>query len=393
MKYIKYLLIIASSMLAFAACSIDPAENTATPTVDYVRPAKASASDSLLSEASMGSVVAIIGENLSGVNEIWFNDQEASLNPAYITNTSIVVTVPGVMPGEVNDLITLKTKAGKSCTYSFSVIIPTPVVSTIDNDWAPAGTDVTISGNYFFGDASTVKVLFPGNVYGTISSVTTESITCTVPEGALGGTIFVTSIYGKGRSKFTFHDKGVWFVDFENPSVWNTWNYGAYVNDSHSISGQYLLFDGTGGSWAWPNGNLCFYYSNPVQQPVITEGAVADYALAFEYECDTWSDTPLILLFTNEANTFNVDSDDAQWHWTPYVNNGVYSTFTTNGKWLTKIVPLTEFNTDKPATGSRKIQSLNELININGIFFGANANGTDKAIKLRIDNLRIIRIK
>ncbi|MFB0974229.1 MAG: hypothetical protein QMB59_06680, partial [Bacteroidales bacterium] len=95
MKYIKYLLIIASSMLAFAACSIDPAENTATPTVDYVRPAKASASDSLLSEASMGSVVAIIGENLSGVNEIWFNDQEASLNPAYITNTSIVVTVPG----------------------------------------------------------------------------------------------------------------------------------------------------------------------------------------------------------------------------------------------------------------------------------------------------------
>ena len=379
-------------MLAFAACTVDPADNTATPVVSYVRPTRAAASDSLLSQASMGSVVAIIGENLSGVNEIWFNDQQATLNPVYITNTSIVVTVPGVMPGEVNDLITLKTKAGKSCTYPFSVIIPTPVVSTIDNDWAPAGTDVTLTGNYFFGDATTVKVLFPGNVYGTVKAVTTESITCTVPEGALDGTIFVSSIYGKGRSQFTFHDKGVWFVDFENASVWNTWNYGAYVNDSYSINGTYMLFDGTGGSWAWPNGNLCFNYSNPVQEPIVSDGEVADYALAFEYECDTWSDTPLILLFTKKANSFSVDNDEAQWHWTPYVNNGVYSTFSTNGKWLTKIVPLTEFNTDKPATGSRKIQSLNELINMNGIFFGANADGTDKAIKLRIDNLRLIKL-
>ena len=379
-------------MLAFAACTVDPADNTATPVVSYVRPTKAAASDSLLSEASMGSVVAIIGENLSGVNEIWFNDREASLNPVFITNTSIVVTVPGVMPGEVNDLITLKTKAGKSCTYPFSVIIPSPVVTTIDNDWAPAGTEVTITGNYFFGDASTVKVLFPGNVYGTISSVSTESITCTVPEGALGGTIFVTSIYGKGRSAFTFRDKGVWFVDFENASAWNAWSYGAYVNDSYSINGTYMLFDGNGGSWAWPNGNLCFYYSNPVQEPIVSKGDVADYALAFEYECDTWSDTPLILLFTKKANTFSVDNEEAQWHWTPYVNNGVYSTFSTNGKWLTKIVPLTEFNTDKPASGSRKIQSINELINMNGIFFGANADGTDKAIKLRIDNLRLIKL-
>ncbi|MCI2081747.1 MAG: glycan-binding surface protein [Bacteroidales bacterium] len=394
MKYTKYFIIAAVSLLAFASCSIfetDPTENTAVPVIKYVRPTVAAASDSLLSEASMGATVAIIGENLSGVDEVWFNDREAKLNPVYVTNTSIVCQVPGSMPSEITNTITAKTKAGKSCTYGFSVIIPSPKVTSIDCEWAADGSTVTITGNYFFGDASEVKVLFPGNVYAEVTDVSTTSITCVVPEGALAGTIFVTSLYGKGRSEFTFRDSGVWFLDFENTSTWNTWSYSDFETEG-GISGSYMNFVGTGGSWAWPNSNLCFYYHNPTQTCLVDGGDVADYALAFEYECDYWSDTPFCLIFTATDNSFDVDSDNAQWHWEPYVNDGVYSTFTTNGEWKTMIVPLTDFNTSKDESETRKIKSVNELVNINGIFFGAAESDTDKAISLKIDDLRIIKL-
>lgn len=394
MKYTKYLFILAASVMAFASCNVfesDPADNAAVPVIKYVRPTEAAASDSLMSEAAMGATIAIIGENLSGVNELWFNDRQAKLNPTYVTNTSIICQVPGSMPDSVSNTITAKTKAGKSCVYDFAVVIPSPKVSSIDCNWAADGSTVVISGDFFFGTADEVTVLFPGNVYAEISGITTTSITCTVPQGALAGTVFVTSIYGKGRSRFTFRDRGVWFVDFENPSVWNSWGYSQFAA-AGGINGSYLLFDGTGGSWAWPNNSLCFYYRNPTQTCLVDGGEVADYALAFEYECDGWSDTPLCLLFTPKDGSFGVDGTEAQWHWKPYVNDGVYSTFTTNGAWKTKIVPLTEFNTNKEENAARKIESVNDLVNINGIFFGAADASTDKSIKLKIDNLRIIKL-
>ena len=46
----------------------------------------------------MGSLVAIVGENLQNTRELWFNDQKANLSPTYITSKTILVNVPSTVP-------------------------------------------------------------------------------------------------------------------------------------------------------------------------------------------------------------------------------------------------------------------------------------------------------
>lgn len=388
-KTFYIILAFAASLMFFSSCCKDEGvNNSATPVVKYIRPAQSERSDSLMVEASMGSVVAIIGDDLSGVNEIYFNDQKAKLNPCYVTNTSIVVTVPGSMPTDITNTVTLNTKAGKSCVFDFAVIIPSPVVASADCEWTAAGSVITIYGNYFFAkEDGTIEVLFPGNIVVNTSEVTESTIQCTVPEGALPGTIVVTSLYGTGRSQFTFRDTENRFLDFEDPtSVWNTWGRGAFGTEG-GIDNQYLLLKGSTGSWAWPADAMQLYFRNPVQAPLVTEGAVADYALKFEYYCHEWHDTPFLLWFTPNDNTIDVDGQDAQYHWKPYAGNNDFST----SGWRTITIPLTEFNTSKDETETRSIASLDELVNLCGMFFGA-ADASYNC-ELWIDNMRLTKIK
>ena len=64
------------------------------PTVYYVRPMKATAADSLLTSAYMGSGICIVGDNLRSVYKLMFNDQTAVLNNSYITDHTLLVEVP-----------------------------------------------------------------------------------------------------------------------------------------------------------------------------------------------------------------------------------------------------------------------------------------------------------
>jgi len=391
-KFGYILLVVASALLFLTSCQKEEGiESDATPVVKYVRPTLAAAADSLVVSASMGSTIAIIGEGFSGVNEIWFNDQKAKLNPCYITDNSIVVTVPGSMPGEVTNIMTLKTKKGKECEYTFAVVIPSPVVSSISCEWATDGSTVTIYGNYFFEDANgAIDVLFPGNLTASVTSFDNESITCVVPTGALPGTIVVTSLYGKGRSAFSFRDSQGLFINGSNPSVWNSWALSDF-GTSGAIDGPYLKFEGTTGSWSWPSNAIQLYYGRPDRTPIVSTGEVSDYALRFECNCQEWHDTPFLFWFTSTAGTHNVDGADAQYHWKPYLVNGVKSNYVTNG-WITVTLPLKDFiySKDESET-SRTISALTELVDLHGMFFGA-ADGS-YPLKLWIDNLRIVKIK
>lgn len=386
------LLVVASAILLLASCQKEEGlESNATPVVKYIRPTEAAVADSLVVSAAMGSTIAIIGEGFSGVNEIWFNDQKAKLNPCYITDESIIVTVPGSMPGEVTNKMVLKTKKGKECEYSFAVVIPSPSVVSISCEWAKDGSAVTIYGNYFFKDANNkIDVLFPGNLHAEVTSFTTESITCVVPSGALPGTIVVTSLYGKGRSQFTFRDSQGLFINGENTSLWNAWGLSDF-GTTGALDGQYIKFEGTTGSWAWPSNSIQLYYARPDRTPIVTTGEVSDYALRFECNCQEWHDTPFLLWFTKTAGTHNVDGADAQYHWKPYLVNGVKTNFTTNG-WVTVTLPLKDFIYSKDESeNSRVIPGLSDLVDLHGMFFGA-ADGS-YPVKLWIDNMRIVKIK
>ncbi|MFA6582064.1 MAG: hypothetical protein WCS79_09695, partial [Paludibacter sp.] len=90
-------LIVLASLIAIPACNDNPdayVVASGKPTVSYVRIPDATSSDSLITHAFMGTTIALIGENLRSVKEIWFNDQQAILNTSLITPTALIVVVP-----------------------------------------------------------------------------------------------------------------------------------------------------------------------------------------------------------------------------------------------------------------------------------------------------------
>ena len=101
------------------------------PVIKYIRPQDVAAKDSLLTEAYLGSSLTIVGENLTSIKEMYFNDQAAVLNTSYITYNTMLVTVPKNIPGEVKDMIIMITKDGQEVTYPFHVAVPGPVVNSM----------------------------------------------------------------------------------------------------------------------------------------------------------------------------------------------------------------------------------------------------------------------
>ncbi|MFV0377831.1 MAG: glycan-binding surface protein [Mangrovibacterium sp.] len=388
-KTILFLFVVA---VAVCACD-DDNRSDSTPVVKYVRSTDAAASDSLLVSASMGQTIAIIGEGLEDVVSVIFNDQTAKLNPVYVTSSSIVVTIPGTIPEVVSNTFTLNTANGKSTVYDFIVVITSPQPESISCEWAPDGSTATIYGNYFFArEDGSIDVLFPGNLEATVSFFDETSVTVTVPEGSLAGYITITNDYGTGRSQFIFRDETGIFIDGENPSVWNNRGLSAF-DSTEGIDGQYVKFDGTTGAWAWPANALQLFYINPENTQLVSEGEVSDYALKFECYCHEWHDTPLLVWFSNDDDTHNVDGEDAQYHWRPYLNNGTAENFVTDG-WITVTMPLEDFvyNKDESET-TRAISGLDKLQNLNMMWFGAIQDGsTEFGLNVWIDNVRLVKI-
>ena len=78
---------------SFLSCKKEDLPNGGKPRIQYVRVTNPASADSLLIGAGQGNLIAIMGENLGKAKDMWFNDQKASLNPTYVTNTSILVHI------------------------------------------------------------------------------------------------------------------------------------------------------------------------------------------------------------------------------------------------------------------------------------------------------------
>src|SRR5689334_197310 len=64
--------------------------------IEYVRLSDPVTSDSLIVSATLGTGIVLVGENLGGTRQIFFNDKEASITPTWVTNRTIFVSVPSV---------------------------------------------------------------------------------------------------------------------------------------------------------------------------------------------------------------------------------------------------------------------------------------------------------
>ena len=101
------LVLCITASTVYISCSEDNLPNNGEPRIRYVRITAPESGDSLLVAGIQGNKVAIIGENLQGATQVWFNDRRAFLSPTYVTSTTIITAVPDQLPDVVSDKLTL----------------------------------------------------------------------------------------------------------------------------------------------------------------------------------------------------------------------------------------------------------------------------------------------
>ncbi len=248
-KYSMLLCIAAALSVIIAGCDDDEGGE---PRISYVRITRAASSDSLLISAGQGQMIAIMGQNLQNTQEVWFNDQRATLTATFITSTSIIVRIPADIPEEITNELRLVFANGETLTYDFTVDISEPVVNRMKSEYVNTGDVATFYGNFFYPP---LQVTFTGGVEAEIVSVEDQILSVTVPEGAQPGPVTITSNFGETVTNFWFRDSRNIVANFEGPFVNGFWRGGDFVvetdPDINNVNGKFMRVN-RGQQGAWP---------------------------------------------------------------------------------------------------------------------------------------------
>lgn len=365
------------------------AEKDGAGVIKYVRVTDPAVSDSLLVGAFLGSLVAIVGDNLGDTRELWFNDQQALLNPTYITDKSIIVNVPTSVPAVVTDEIKLIFSDGSELTYPFKINVPAPEITGTKNEFVPDGETFIIQGDFFFEPLS---VVFPGELEASVVSIDKTELQVTVPEGASPGPIKVTTNFGTQTSPFFFRDDRNTLLDFDN-FVHETWTArigSSEVPGVSPISGSFAYFESEShGAWQWVNEMTMQYWAPRGKGDVpISNGLVNDLVFKMEVNVPVeWSDVRMEIFFSPSAEDHGRDVPSTAMAWWQPWKEGPY---TTDG-WITLEIPLSDFvynKDDSDDNPTAKLESVSDLSNITIMLFGP-AEGSHP-ILIAFDNLRVV---
>jgi hypothetical protein len=397
---VMLLLAVLLSGTVFQACQKDETD-TGMPIVNYIRLNNPAKSDSLIVGALMGNIIVLMGENLQDVNEVWFNDQQASVNTNLVTSSAIIVTVPNVIPGTVTNQMRLIT-ANKKDTLKvpFNVKVPAPQVDAMLCEYVPVGGTAVIQGNFFINDPGTpLKVIFPGNIEGKVTSVSIKEIKATVPAGAGIGPIQVKSIYGSTNSSFFFNDDRNIVLDFDTKTAAGGWRSGVIRNANPApISGNYVYFSGTmagkSGS-TWNEDAFSFDYwpiSNGRPDAPIYSGDPSTAVLKFECNVfDTWQGGALQMILTpyatNGTNSYIADGSVPRGLWIPWKTTGTYKT----SGWITVTIPLTEFKYQPNGSICANALTASMIRGVTFFVYNGGVDGVDGTVNMCIDNIRIVK--
>jgi hypothetical protein len=383
--------------MSVPACNDDPDAYVTTegkPKVDYIRIPDALSADSLVTHAFMGTTIALVGENLTSIKQLWFNDQKAILNTSLITSTALIVTVPNTIPQYITNKISLINASGDTVKYAFKVDVPSPLVESMNCEYVATGETAVINGNFFLPveGSEYPEVYFTPNIKGTVVSFTLNQIKVKVPEGAGVGKISVKSRYGSTRSGFYFRDNRGMILDWDNTNAAGGWRAGVTddVNPT-GISGKYVRFTGTADPSGWTEDGLSFNLwgsANGRPEGDLFTTDPASSVMKFEVNVDkAWTGCALQMIFTpwgtSGTNGYIADGVTPRGLWSPWSETG---SFITDG-WITVSFPLTQFMYSH--TGATlKMASPG---NYGGLtFFLYNGGGVKCTPDICIDNIRVV---
>ncbi|MEQ8554961.1 MAG: glycan-binding surface protein [Cyclobacteriaceae bacterium] len=252
----QYLLFVTFGAIVLTSCMEDDSTMSGgEPSISYIRITDPESSDSLLIAAGQGSMIAIIGENLQQVRQIWFNDRQAQLSPNLITATSVITRVPSLIPVTITNQLKLVFPGRDTLFYDFRVAIGEPQITSMVSEYVNAGGIARIRGQYFY---EPLTVTFPGGVTGEVVDVEDEMIEVIVPEDAQSGPITVTNNFGESESDFWFRDNRNIIGGFEGTedadfSGW--WQGKDFIVSSDpdipAINNQFIRINRELAEWGW----------------------------------------------------------------------------------------------------------------------------------------------
>jgi hypothetical protein len=327
------LLVMAVSIASiYTSCSKDDSEEGGTPSISYVRVTDPKSGDSLLVAAGQGKLIAIVGENLGNAQEIWFNDQKAVLTPTYITNKTILVSVPSIIPKEITNKLKIIFTNGSVLEYNFKLQVSEPLITRMISEYVQAGEIATIQGNFFYAP---VTVSFAGGVTGTIETLEATSIKVRVPAGALPGQITIKTNFGETKSDFMFRDNRNIFISSDPFTGW--WNASYVVTstaagDPPMINGNYIRFKKAVGAWSWNEvAGGAADAMGPISKNVPDEAILKPENYNLKFEVNT------LKPYTSNVLKINVglkSENNNEYKWLP--------PYDTKGQWQTVVIPFEE---------------------------------------------------
>lgn len=330
------------------------------PTVHFVRYQSSEESEKLLDGAFMGENIVIIGDNLTSVQEVFFNNVRALLNINFITKNTLFVTIPQTLPTVRSDQMFLVTENKDTVAYDFEVRIPAPIISRIKCEQVPEGEDVVLYGDYFLASDPSLIDIYVGEYQiptTDIVSIDKNELIFRSPPKEVKGPVEVKTLYGSsGRTKDIFHDDRGWITGFEEGFVggWGRPDESRIQNDPDlAIDGNYVRIEGTtiGVGGPWEGGSIIINIwgeDNGVPTGNLFPSDPKTSTLKFEVNVlEPWSAGPMIFSFFEQGR-----SEDYLWAdggpdgggmprgaWVPWLDSGSY---TTDG-WVTVSIPLSEF--------------------------------------------------
>lgn len=431
-----FCLIALVASFSMASCEDEPDKYEVAdglPTVRYIRSPYAVSADSLITEASTGTTICLVGENLRSIYELYFNDVQAILNSSYMTDNTVIVDVPQSIPTEVSNKMYMVTRNGETVEYDFSVTVPAPTLTTMSCEYAPAGSEVTITGNYFVDDPNVpLSVVFPGDIEVTeFTNISQSSISFIMPECTEEGAIDVTTIYGTTTSAFHYLDTRGMLFDFDGMTGLGNhgWHDRTITSDETSITGNFVqlgdgntTLDAAGG---WNDSQFAFEYwpgswNTPTDYPE-GEGIrlydLADFSdytnMSIKFEMyipssNPWSSGAMQVIFAGTDlvtygnggtdiygnaiagpnNTYFQNDELPRALYRPWTTTGSYHT---DDQWVTVSLPISSnfiygFN-GGTATGTLSADDLASLV----IFVtGGGVEGTECTPLIKIDNIRAV---
>lgn len=385
------------------------------PEVYYIRMTDPTKADSLIVSAFMEQTVCLVGDNLTSIQEIYFNDQMALLNLNFITKNTLMVTVPKTIPNEVTNKMYLVTGKKDTVTVDFKVGIPAPIIGRVVCEHVPEGKEVVVTGDYFFDypdDPISIRISGYTIPYEDVVSVEKTKVVFLAPPADVKGSISIGTPYGNNTPSYkdVFRDMSGLITSFEDSenggsgfvAGWGRPGAGLFEEDpEYAITGKYIKWSGalTAGDWSSGSGdgfliNIWSQDNSDISDPMFTT-PIETSVLKFEINVlQAWSALPMVFMFDAAGTNENyLWADDTQ-------PRAFYAPWTTTSKgsyvgdgWETVSIPLSDMKYNGSGADVGLPTAFGEL----GISMhnrgGTEYIGTDCSPVILIDNIRVVSME